>query len=104
MSILDEIVSNKRILGINCIRNRRVYSFSEAIKSTNKNGKIALIAEIKPKSPSVGEIKKIENIREIAKIYEESGATCISVLTEYNYFGGDIKYLIDVSKEVEIPI
>ncbi len=103
MNILDEIVKKKKKVEVRTLRNRKVYSLSEKIKEKNNEGKIALIAEIKPKSPSFGEFES-ENILNLAKIYENNGASSISILTEYNYFGGNIDYLYNISKEVNIPI
>tara|TARA_Y100001933_G_scaffold153303_1_gene151711 strand:+ start:641 stop:1408 length:768 start_codon:yes stop_codon:yes gene_type:complete len=63
-----------------------------------------LIAEIKKSSPSKGLIcKKFDPIK-IAIDYEKAGAKCLSVLTEKNYFGGNINYISQIKKSVNIPI
>lgn len=104
MHILEEILSKKKKIECPYQRTRKIYSFSDAIKNKNKKGKIALIAEIKSRSPSRGEIQKIKNIKELARVYQENGATCISILTEENYFGGSIHDLRVVSENCTIPI
>ena len=66
--------------------------------------KFNLIAEIKKSSPSKGLIcKKFDPIK-IAIDYEKAGAKCLSVLTEKNYFGGNINYISQIKKFVKIPI
>ena len=70
----------------------------------NKKGQIALISEIKPRSPSQGNLREIRDPVSIARIMQDNGATGISILTEENYFGGSIDSLISVSEEVAIPL
>ena len=75
--------------------------FLEAI---NKPRQISLIAEIKKQSPSRGIIRQDFNPQEIAKIYQDSGAQAISVLTEEDYFGGNITFLNEIKVSVDLPI
>ena len=74
------------------------------IKALNKPRTISLIAEIKKASPSCGIIRQDFDPCEIARIYKESGAQAISVLTEEDYFLGDINYIDQVKKTVNLPI
>lgn len=104
MGILEEIIAHKEVKAINYVRSRELRSFTKAIEKTNQMGKVALIAEIKPKSPSSGEIKNILNIIDFAMEYEDNGASCISILTEYNYFGGNIEHLRMISQIVKVPL
>ncbi|MFQ3548215.1 MAG: indole-3-glycerol phosphate synthase TrpC [Armatimonadota bacterium] len=69
-----------------------------------KNGLPAVIAEVKKASPSKGIIREDFNPIEIAKIYEEGGASAISVLTDEKFFQGNLDYLKEIKKEVSIPI
>ena len=57
-----------------------------------------LIAEIKKSSPSKGLICKKFDPIQIAIDYEKAGAKCLSVLTEKNYFGGNINYISQIKK------
>ncbi len=76
-------------------------NFAEAI---SQHTPMALIAEIKGASPSIGLIKEEVDIRRIASAYEEGGACAISVLTESNFFKGGISRLHQVKGETSLPI
>ena len=69
----------------------------------NKN-EISVIAEIKKASPSAGIIVENYNPKVIAKQYLDSGASCLSVLTEENYFKGKMEDIDEVKREVKLPI
>lgn len=69
-----------------------------------KKDKLNLIAEIKKKSPSAGLIRKNFNVIEIAKLYKKAGAECLSILTEKNFFGGNINFIDTVKKATNLPI
>ena len=74
------------------------------IEAINKPRQISLIAEIKKASASRGIIRQDFNLQEIAKIYQESGVQAISILTEEDYFAGNISYLNQVKNLVEAPL
>lgn len=65
---------------------------------------IEVIAEIKRASPSKGDLAAIENPASLAKIYEDAGASAISVLTEERKFKGTLADLAAVRAAVSIPI
>ena len=67
-------------------------------------GRSSVIAEIKKASPSKGVIREKFNPVDIARSYEEYGAACLSILTDEQYFQGDLKYLNLVKQEVGLPI
>jgi indole-3-glycerol phosphate synthase len=67
-------------------------------------GPIKLIAEIKKASPSKGVIRADFDPVEIANIYTAHGASCLSVLTDEQYFEGRLQYLQDVREAVSIPV
>lgn len=65
---------------------------------------VAIIAEIKRKSPSGGDMGFGFGPTELASIYEESGAAGISVLTDEKYFGGKPEDLLDIKRETSLPV
>ncbi len=74
------------------------------IEKLNNPNKFNLIAEIKKASPSKGLIRKDFNPLELAKCYQEGGASCLSVLTDEKYFQGNNKYIDIIKKEIDLPI
>ncbi len=86
----------KKIKNLNFFRN-----FKEAIQN---NKEISLITEIKKASPSAGVLVKDFNHLNIAKMYIESGATCLSVLTEEKHFFGKLDYITDIKNKFKIPV
>jgi indole-3-glycerol phosphate synthase len=75
--------------------------FTEAI---SQHAPMALIAEIKFASPSAGVIRTDGDPRQIASSYESAGASAISVLTETNFFKGDLSYLGLVKEKTSLPV
>ncbi len=79
----------------------------EAVRSDKilkKGNKIKFIAEVKKASPSAGIIREDFNYLNIAKEYEAGGASAISVLTDKEFFKGDLKYLSEIKKTVSLPV
>ena len=77
--------------------------FVKQLEKYSNNG-YALIAEIKKASPSAGLIRPDFKAEQIAKIYENSGAACLSVLTEEKYFKGNNADLIKVKNTTLLPV
>lgn len=63
-----------------------------------------LIGEVKQASPSKGQIATDFPYLDIAKDYDQNGVTAISVLTEPDYFKGDLRYLDEITDEVTVPV
>jgi indole-3-glycerol phosphate synthase len=77
--------------------------FEKAIRRCPQE-KIKLVAEIKKASPSKGVIRKEFNHLSIAKAYEEKRVNAVSVLTERDFFQGDIAFLVEVKKLLTKPV
>ena len=92
--IRDQAFALYEKLGRNCS-----VSFKDALASEG----MSFICECKKASPSKGLIAAEFPYLEIAKDYEVSGASAISVLTEPEWFKGDLKYLKEISSAVNIP-
>jgi indole-3-glycerol phosphate synthase len=75
--------------------------FKDAIKS---NKGVSLISEIKKASPSAGVLVKDFNHLDIAKMYIDNGATCLSILTEEKHFLGKLDYMSDIKNKFKIPL
>ena len=83
--------------------NINYFDFKEKIEKNIKNNKISLIAEIKKASPSAGIIIDNYNPVDIAKIYLDNKATCLSVLTEEDFFLGNIIHMHKIKQKIIEP-
>ena len=79
-------------------------NFKNKIIKNNSNNKTSIIAEIKKASPSAGIIIKNYNPIEIAQKYFENNVTCLSVLTEEDFFLGKLDHISDIKKKINLPI
>ena len=113
-NVLDKIIQDKKE-SLKILKKDNTLNALEAkIKTFNnfldfketiaKNKNVSLIAEIKKASPSAGVLVKDFNHLNIAKMYIENGATCLSVLTEEKHFLGKLDYIKDIKNEFKIPI
>ena len=113
-TILDKIVSTKRVeierakaarpeveLRAQLADATPVRDFFSPLAA---GGPIKLIAEVKKASPSAGVIRSDFDPVAIAKTYEAHGATCVSVLTEEEYFQGRLEYLTQLREAIGLPV
>ncbi len=78
--------------------------FYKALNSKVGQRQSGIIAEIKKASPSKGVLREDFEPIEIAKSYESGGASCLSILTDRDFFQGDPLYLIKARAAVKLPV
>lgn len=78
-------------------------SFEAAIAATEADGRVPVIAEIKPTSPTTDGTRE-DDPAELAREMVAGGATALSVLTEPDHFGGSPETLRQVREAVEVPV
>ncbi len=117
MTILDKIVAVKRTevdrlpedpVTVDSLRQgiaehgpRRDFL---AALANPRAGDVGLIAEVKKASPSKGVIREDFDPVAIAKEYEAAGASCLSVLTDTEFFQGSLEYLKQIREAVGLPL
>tara|TARA_B100001564_G_scaffold144101_1_gene120932 strand:- start:93 stop:884 length:792 start_codon:yes stop_codon:yes gene_type:complete len=84
--------------------NNSYLDFKEKISTNINKNKISIIAEIKKASPSAGVIINDYNPVEIANIYYKNNSTCLSVLTEEDFFLGKIDHIRQIKEKIKLPI
>jgi indole-3-glycerol phosphate synthase len=113
-NVLDKIIQDKKESLKILKKDNTVNALEAKIKNFNnflnfkeaiaKNKDVSLITEIKKASPSAGDLVKDFNHLNIAKMYIENGATCLSVLTEEKHFLGKLDYIKDIKNKFKIPV
>ena len=113
-NILDKIIEAKKESLKLIKKTNSLDALENTIKSLNSllnfkdaisiNKGVSLITEIKKASPSAGELVKDFNHLNIAKMYVDNGATCLSVLTEEKHFLGKLDYIRDIKNKFKIPV
>ena len=81
-----------------------VRGFVKNIEQTIQTGRPAVIAEIKKASPSKGVMRENFQPAEIAISYEQGGASCLSVLTDIDFFQGSDAYLQQARQACSLPV
>jgi len=115
--VLEEIIKKKiekvdllkKSISLNSLneqidQNKSFINFKDKIQNNIDNNKISLIAEIKKASPSAGIIIDDYNPIEIAKIYNNNKATCLSILTEEDFFLGNLSDISKVKEKINLPV
>ena len=85
-------------------KNNNFINFKEKIEKNLNNNKTSIIAEIKKASPSAGIIIEDYNPVDIAQIYLNNKATCLSVLTEEDYFLGNLIHISKIKDKINLPV
>ena len=112
-NVLEKIISNKKKIIENYKKSYKIEDLKNKISSYKnyynfkdglKNNEVSVIAEIKKASPSAGIIIQNYDPKAIAKQYLNSGASCLSVLTEESTFMGKLEHIDEIKNEVKLPI
>ena len=103
IDLLKKLISLKS-LNEKIKENKSFINFKDRIQNNIENNKISLIAEIKKASPSAGIIIKNYDPVKIAKIYNNNKATCLSILTEEDYFLGNLIHLSKIKEKIKLPV
>ena len=112
--ILEQIAEHNRVIYLNKkleVSLSEVKDMAYAAPSTKfvfenklKEEEMSFICECKKASPSKGIISEDFPYLDIARAYEQAGASCISCLTEPKWFMGSLDYLEEIASEVSIPV
>ena len=101
-----EVIAARAVLSLEALKSQVAADtqprrgFAKALRAAD----IGIIAEIKKASPSKGIINHNFSPALFAKQYEQAGASCLSVLTDRDYFQGDDSYLIQARESCSLPI
>ena len=85
-------------------KNNKYFNFKETIQNNLSKDKFSIIAEIKKASPSAGVIINNYDPVSIANIYNTNKATCLSVLTEEDFFLGKMEHISEIKQRINLPI
>ena len=105
----EKIANLKRTISLDQLNklidaNKIFINFKEQIENNIKDNKISIIAEIKKASPSAGVIIEDYDPVKIANIYNANKASCLSVLTEEDFFLGNLIHISKIKQKVNLPI
>ena len=105
----DEVAARRATVPLADLRARLadappLRGFARALHESIANGEPAVIAEVKKASPSKGIIRPDFRPAEIAMSYEMGGASCLSVLTDVDFFQGSDAYLQQAREACSLPV
>ncbi len=104
-----EVAAAKKIVDLDTIKQQALAQkparpFVKALQDRANQEQWALIAEIKKASPSKGLIREDFNPSQLAQAYEQAGATCLSVLTDEDYFQGSLVFIQEAKAACSLPV
>jgi indole-3-glycerol phosphate synthase len=109
----DEVAAAKKYRDLASLRRevegdadgrRTIRGFENSLRTSIKAGRAGVIAEVKKASPSKGVLREDFRPSEIAASYESHGASCLSVLTDVNFFQGSEDYLRQARAACTLPV
>ena len=105
----ERIVDLKKTISLDSLNNsinanKTFINFKKKIENNIKKNKFSIMAEIKKASPSAGIIIENYDPVKIANIYNINKATCLSVLTEEDFFLGNLIHINKIKQKVNLPV
>jgi indole-3-glycerol phosphate synthase len=106
----DEVAAAKKYRDLASLRREAeadagpVRGFENSLRATTAAGRAGVIAEVKKASPSKGVLRADFRPADIAASYEAGGASCLSVLTDVNFFQGSADYLRQARAACTLPV
>jgi indole-3-glycerol phosphate synthase len=109
----DEVAAAKKYRDLASLRHevendaearRGLRGFEKSLRTSIEAGRAGVIAEVKKASPSKGVLRADFRPAEIAASYESHGASCLSVLTDVNFFQGATEYLKQARAACALPV
>ena len=91
-------------LNENIYKNKTFIDFKEKIRNNIEKNKFSIIAEIKKASPSAGILIRDYDPVKIANTYNSHNVTCLSVLTEEDFFQGELNHITKIKQKISLPI
>ena len=106
---IEKVVNLKKTISLESLdksisTNKTFINFKKKFENNIKEDKFSVIAEIKKASPSAGVIIEDYDPVKIANIYNDNKATCLSVLTEEDFFLGNLIHISKIKQKVNLPI
>ena len=106
---IEKINNLKKTIDLNSLtelieENTSFINFKKKIENNLFNKKLSIIAEIKKASPSAGVIINDYNPVEIANIYNDNNVSCLSVLTEEDFFLGNLIHISKIKQKIKLPV
>ncbi|MCW7551208.1 indole-3-glycerol phosphate synthase TrpC [Endozoicomonas gorgoniicola] len=105
----EEIAERQKSLSLDEVMARAraaipARGFADSLEQRTSDGQAGIIAEIKKASPSKGVIRESFHPADIARSYEQAGASCLSVLTDSDFFQGSEQYLQEARNACSLPV
>ena len=105
----EEVAERLKTLSLSDVQARAadadpVRGFASSLNQRSSQNKAAIISEIKKASPSKGVIREDFQPASIARSYEQAGASCLSVLTDKDFFQGSESYLQEARAACKLPV
>ncbi len=100
----EEVAAAKSKIPVSQFKNSEFFHRENLSLKESLKAKSGIIAEFKRKSPSKGLINGEADVLEVTKSYENFGASGISVLTDSDFFGGNVQDVLTIRNEIKIPL